>query len=63
MAHTQAAGLADFDLAYAHEAKARALKALGREVEAAAEWAAAKGVYVADPEDRAIVDAYLADGP
>jgi uncharacterized protein YndB with AHSA1/START domain len=63
MAHTQASGLTDFDLAYAHEARARALKAMGREVEAAAEWAAAKGVYVADPEDRAIVDADLADGP
>lgn len=63
MAHTSAAGLADFDLAYAHEAKARALKATGREIEAAAEWAAAKGVEVADPEDRAMVDADLGDGP
>ncbi len=63
MEHTQAAGLADFDLAYAHEAMARALKALGSEVRAAAEWAAAKGVEVADPEDRAMVDADLADGP
>ena len=30
-------GLVDFDLAYAHEARARALKALGDDIEAAAE--------------------------
>ncbi|HON74678.1 MAG TPA: SRPBCC family protein [Dermatophilaceae bacterium] len=54
-------GLADFDLAYAHELRARALAALGRQTESAAEWAAARSVPVADPEDRAIVEADFAD--
>ena len=53
-------GLGDFDLAYAHEARARALHALGRADEAASAWAAARAVEVADPEDRAIVEADLA---
>jgi uncharacterized protein YndB with AHSA1/START domain len=56
-------GIADFDLAYAHEARARALQALGRTDEAATEWAAAKGTPVADPEDKEIVDQDLAEGP
>ena len=50
------AGLADFDLAYAHEARARALACLGRLDEAAAELAAACAVPIADDEDRTIVD-------
>ena len=49
------------DLAYAHEARARALHALRRSDEAAAAWAAARAVDVADPEDRAIVEADFAD--
>jgi uncharacterized protein YndB with AHSA1/START domain len=53
-------GLADFDLAYAHEARARALHGLGRDDEAAAAWAAARAVEVVDPEDREIVEADLA---
>ena len=53
-------GLVDFDLAYAHEARARALQALGRTDAAADAWAAAKAVPIADPEDQAIVDADLA---
>lgn len=57
------AGAADFDLAYAHEARARALRALGRTEEAATAWATAKGVSVADPDDRALVEADLAVGP
>ncbi len=57
---TLAAGLTDFDLAYAHEAMARALEAAGRSAEADAELAAAKAVPVADPEDLAIVEADLA---
>jgi uncharacterized protein YndB with AHSA1/START domain len=56
-------GLEDFDLAYAHEATARALKALGRDDEAARSWAAAKAVPIADPEDRAHVEEDLAEGP
>lgn len=58
-----AARLRDFDLAYAHEARARALAALGRDAEAATELAAAREVEVADAEDRAIVDADLASPP
>lgn len=49
-------GLADFDLAYAHEARARALACLGRLDEARVELAAAHAVAIADPEDKAIVD-------
>jgi uncharacterized protein YndB with AHSA1/START domain len=55
--------IGDFDLAYAHEARARALKALGRDEESAAEWQAALATPVADPEDKAIVDADLAIAP
>ena len=55
-------GLADFDLAYAREARARALKVLGRD-EWAAEWQAALDTPVADPEDKAIVDADFAVAP
>ena len=58
-----AAGLDDFDLAYAHEARARALACLGRLDEAAGELAAARAVPIADDEDRAIVDGDLAAGP
>ncbi|SDS14015.1 Uncharacterized conserved protein YndB, AHSA1/START domain [Friedmanniella luteola] len=56
-------GLDDFDLAYAHEACARALVALRRPDEAAAAWAAATAVPVADPEDREIVLADFAGYP
>jgi uncharacterized protein YndB with AHSA1/START domain len=59
----RAHGLADFDLAYAHEVRARALRALGRDGEAAREWAMAASVPVADPEDAAIVRADLAVDP
>jgi uncharacterized protein YndB with AHSA1/START domain len=65
MAATAGAGslAADFDLAYAHEARARALLALGREAEGMAAWVAAKAVEIADPEDKAIVDGDFADAP
>ena len=56
-------GLEDFDLAYAHEATARALKALGRDQEAAVAWEAARTVPITEPEDRRHVDADLAVGP
>lgn len=56
-------GFVDFDLAYAHEARARALGALRRDKEAMTEWAAAKAVPIADDEDREIVDKDLAEGP
>ena len=57
------AGLQDFDLAYAHEARARALACLGRLDEAAAELAAAHAVPIADDEDRKILETDLAAGP
>lgn len=63
LAHCREHGLADFDLAYAHELRARALAGLGREAEALAEWAAAVAVPIADPQDRQIVDADFADAP
>ena len=53
-------GHADFDLAYAHEARARALKALGDDVAAAQSWEMARAVPIADAEDQAILDADLA---
>jgi hypothetical protein len=56
-------GLKDFDLAYAHEARGRALMALGRDEEASAAWAAARAVPVENPEDREHLAADLADGP
>jgi uncharacterized protein YndB with AHSA1/START domain len=56
-------GLKDFDLAYGHEARARALQALGREEEASREWQAARAVPIANDEDRAILEKDLADGP
>lgn len=56
-------GLVDFDLAYAHEARARALGALGDTEASLAEWTIAKAVPVADPEDREIVEADFADAP
>jgi uncharacterized protein YndB with AHSA1/START domain len=56
-------GLTDFDLAYAHEANARALKALGRGEEAARSWEAAKAVAIADDEERRHVEDDLAVGP
>lgn len=56
-------GLVDFDLAYAYEVRARALAALGRHAEAAADWAAAKAVPIADDDDRALIESDLAVGP
>lgn len=55
--------LADFDLAYAHEARARALALLGRVDEARTDRDAAIAVPVADPEDLAIVESDLAAEP
>jgi uncharacterized protein YndB with AHSA1/START domain len=57
------AGLQDFDLGYAHEARARALAALGRSVDARSELDAACSVQIADPDDRAIFESDLAAAP
>jgi uncharacterized protein YndB with AHSA1/START domain len=50
-----------FDLAYAHEARSRALSALGRTDEAAAAASLARAVPIADPEDRTLVERDFAD--
>lgn len=63
MEQCRAADLADFDLAYAHEATARALAALGHLDEASTERTAAAQVPIADPQDRAIVESDLSGGP
>jgi uncharacterized protein YndB with AHSA1/START domain len=63
LAVCQEHGLVDFDLAYAHEARARALKVLGRDAEADTAWATARAVPVSDSEDRAILESDLAVGP
>jgi uncharacterized protein YndB with AHSA1/START domain len=54
MAVVESAGLTDFDLAYAHEALARAAACGGRLDDAARERAAAAAVPIADDEDRKI---------
>jgi hypothetical protein len=56
-------GLVDFDLAYAHEATARALACTGDAQAAADHLAAAREVEIADAEDKAQVDSDLAAGP
>lgn len=56
-------GLDDFDLAYAHEARARALKALGDDIGAAQSWEMAKSVPIANEEDKKVLDDDLAVGP
>ncbi len=56
-------GLADFDLAYAHEAHVRALRALGRQEEAAAARAAALAVPITEEEDRRHLEADLETDP
>ena len=53
-------GLADFDLAYAYEVRARALKALGDDIAAGESWELAKSVPIAEAEDQKILDADLA---
>jgi hypothetical protein len=53
-------GLADFDLAYGHEAAWRALTALGRADEAAAAREQALAVPIAEAEDRAALEADVA---
>jgi uncharacterized protein YndB with AHSA1/START domain len=60
MAVCLANGIADFDLAYAHEARARALHVLGEIDEAQTAWTSAHATPVANDEDRKIVDDDLA---
>lgn len=63
LAGCRAEDLADFDLAYAHELRARALHALGREDEARREWTEATAIAIADDEDREIVERDFARTP
>jgi uncharacterized protein YndB with AHSA1/START domain len=63
LARTQAASLTDFDLAYAHEAVARAFACTGDLVAAAEHLALALAVPVADQEDAGILSADIASGP
>jgi uncharacterized protein YndB with AHSA1/START domain len=59
----EAADLGDFDLAYAHEARARALACLGRLDEAAEERHLAASVPIAEAEDKDIFDGDLKSEP
>jgi len=54
---------ADFDHAYAHEARARALACIGRPDEALDAYRAAEAVEVAHEQDRSIFDGDLASEP
>lgn len=60
MALAEAAGVTDWDLAYAHEALARALLVSGDAAAAAEHVAAAKAVPIAEDGDRELVDKDLA---
>lgn len=55
--------MADFDHAYAYEARARALACLGRVSEAGEMQRRAAAVLIADEADRSIFESDLADGP
>ena len=63
LAVCESVGLEDFDLAYAHEALARAFAALGNDGQARHHLAIAREVPVADSDDRALVEADLAGEP
>ncbi len=63
LTQAEALGLADFDLAFVHEAMARALACAGDLEAARAELLVAKDVAIADPEDKEIFDADLAKEP
>jgi hypothetical protein len=63
LAVCQEASLADFDLAYAHEALARAYACLGNVSFARVHRDIAQSVVIADSEDKAIVDADLVAEP
>jgi uncharacterized protein YndB with AHSA1/START domain len=60
---TDAAGLVDWDLAYSHEAMARALACAGELGAAAQEYRLVLDTAVTDPDDRGLVESDLAAGP
>lgn len=63
LAVCEAEGLVDFDLAYAHEAVARAHACLGETASAVEHRRLAAAVAIAEDDDRGIVEADLAAGP
>ena len=63
LSEAEAIGLDDFDLAYVHEAMARALACAGEVEAAGAELATAMAVPIADPEDKEVFDADVAMEP
>mgnify|MGYP003349505162 FL=1 len=63
MATCEAASLVDFDLAYAHEALARAHACLGQAPEAKLHKDKAAHVPIADSEDKEVVERDLASEP
>ena len=63
VATCEASSLADFDLAYAHEALARAHACLGQAPEAKQHRDEAAQVPVADSEDKVMLDSDLASEP
>ena len=63
MATCEASSLADFDLAYAHEALARAHACLGQAPEAKLHKDKAAHVPIADSEDKEVVERDLASEP
>ena len=63
LAVCEMSSLVDFDLAYAHEALARAHACLGNHHEAKFHKEIAAGVPIADPEDKTVVESDLASEP
>ena len=63
LATCETSSLVDFDLAYAHEALARAHACLGETAEARAHKERAEQVPIADPEDQFLVESDLASEP
>lgn len=61
LATCETAGLRDFDLAYAHELRARCLRALGRDPEAEQAWSRAISITIAEEDDREIIEQDFAD--
>ena len=59
----ESTGLVDFDLAYAHEAMARAHACLGDSAAARQHLESAGNVSIADPQDKAQVDSDIAAAP
>ena len=59
----ESAGLVDFDRVYAHESLARSYACLGDTDQARTHLLLARGVQLADPEDRTIVESDISSEP